>query len=85
MPFNDGGYGVLRENQNKRGVDNCGVDLHTPEFQELSKSFGIPSKRVDSASTFNCALSRALSRGGPFLIEIMCKYIDGPKIPAHWS
>ncbi|MFC4000414.1 thiamine pyrophosphate-binding protein [Prauserella oleivorans] len=43
----DGGYGMLRYDQTRAGLPNEGVDLVTPDFVGLAKSFGIYADRVD--------------------------------------
>ncbi|MEU6642126.1 thiamine pyrophosphate-binding protein [Saccharomonospora sp. NPDC046836] len=43
----DGGYGMLRYDQTRAGLPHCGVDLVTPDFVGLAKSFGVYADRVD--------------------------------------
>lgn len=68
--FNDGGYGVLRNMQQARGAARRGVDLATPDFGLLAKSFGLPHIRVGDAHAFDAALAAAIERSGPSVIEI---------------
>jgi thiamine pyrophosphate-dependent acetolactate synthase large subunit-like protein len=37
----DGGYGMLRYDQRRAGAEPYGVDLHTPDFVALARSFGL--------------------------------------------
>jgi len=43
----DGGYGMLRYDQTRAGLPHEGVDLVTPDFVGLAKSFGVHADRVD--------------------------------------
>ena len=38
--FNDGGYGVLRNMQDRYGDRRSGVDLVTPDFEQLARACG---------------------------------------------
>ena len=68
--FNDGGYGVLRNMQEKNGFRRSGVDLHTPRFDLLAESMGIPHRLIQSADLFGAALTEAVERQGPSMIEV---------------
>ncbi|MFD2419322.1 thiamine pyrophosphate-binding protein [Amycolatopsis pigmentata] len=54
----DGGYGMLRYDQDREGLPQRGVNLHTPDFVGLAKSFGIHADRVDG---FGRAFRRLLT------------------------
>ncbi|TLW91978.1 thiamine pyrophosphate-binding protein [Saccharomonospora piscinae] len=43
----DGGYGMLRYGQAHSGFEPHGVDLVTPDFVGLARSFGVDADRVD--------------------------------------
>ena len=43
----DGGYGMLRFDQDLKGDPHEGVDLHTPDFVALARSFGVRADEVD--------------------------------------
>jgi acetolactate synthase-1/2/3 large subunit len=43
----DGGYGMLRYDQRRAGETPYGVDLHTPDFVALARSFGLRAEHVD--------------------------------------
>lgn len=45
----DGGYGMLRFDQDVHGYAHAGVDLTPPDLVSLAKSFGIPAESVDLA------------------------------------
>ncbi|HVW43540.1 MAG TPA: thiamine pyrophosphate-binding protein [Amycolatopsis sp.] len=42
----DGGYGMLRYDQDREGLPQRGVNLHTPNFVGLAKSFGVSADQV---------------------------------------
>lgn len=43
----DGGYGMLRFDQDRAGLPQRGVNLHNPDFVGLARSFGVHAERVD--------------------------------------
>jgi len=45
--FDDGGYGMLRFDQRRAGVEPYGVDLATPDFAALGQAFALRSEAVD--------------------------------------
>lgn len=68
--FNDRGYGILRNVQDKQYGRRVGVDLSPVDFCGLANSLGIPAMRVATAEAFGTGVKSALSSGGPFLVEI---------------
>ncbi|MBR7678472.1 thiamine pyrophosphate-binding protein, partial [Streptomyces daliensis] len=46
LVFNDGGYGVLRNMQDRYCDRRSGVDLATPDFALLARACGIPYARI---------------------------------------
>ncbi|MER7555791.1 thiamine pyrophosphate-binding protein [Nocardioides sp. NPDC126508] len=70
LVFNDGGYGVLRNMQEARGVDRAGVDLTTPDFAGLAGALGLPYQRIGTAAEAAPELERAVARRGPVLVEV---------------
>jgi acetolactate synthase-1/2/3 large subunit len=57
----DGGYGMLRYDQDLTGADRYGVDLVTPDFVALARSFGIRAQHVDGLDDdFGAALAEHL-------------------------
>jgi thiamine pyrophosphate-dependent acetolactate synthase large subunit-like protein len=43
----DGGYGMLRYDQDVHGDQRYGVDLHTPDFAVMAEAFGVRAETVD--------------------------------------
>jgi acetolactate synthase-1/2/3 large subunit len=65
----DGGYGMLRYDQQKAGEETYGVDLHTPDFAALATSFGIHAETVDGLDdTFGEALARHTADPAPSVL-----------------
>ncbi|WP_207841959.1 thiamine pyrophosphate-binding protein [Williamsia soli] len=84
LVFNDGGYGVLRNMQEKNGFRRSGVDLHTPRFDLLAASMDIPYHLVQGAGSIAGALASAIDRTGPTMIEVDVAALDpvpGPFVP----
>jgi thiamine pyrophosphate-dependent acetolactate synthase large subunit-like protein len=59
MIVDDGGYGMLRFDQQVFGHPERGVDLFVPEWGSLGAAFGITVERVDDVSGISAALLRA--------------------------
>ena len=61
----DGGYGMLRYDQDVHGDERYGVDLHTPDFAALATAFGIRAETVDGLEDeFGEALARHVLETG---------------------
>ena len=68
LVVDDGGYGMLRFDQQVFGHPERGVDLVTPDWQMLAGSFGIAFAEVNNADELRTALAEAAARPGPTLI-----------------
>lgn len=69
--FNDGGYGVIRNIENKHyGGRVFAVDLQPPDFQKLAGAFGMNGYYVKSLEEFRPTVEAALASGQPCLVEI---------------
>jgi acetolactate synthase-1/2/3 large subunit len=71
LVFNNNAYGNVRRDQRER-FDGRVVasDLVNPDFVKLAESFGVGAARVTAPDQFRAALEKALSAGGPYLIDI---------------
>ncbi|TYP87656.1 thiamine pyrophosphate-binding protein [Blastococcus xanthinilyticus] len=69
LVVDDGGYGMLRYDQDHAGDEHRGVDLLRPDFAALAESFGIPATRVTGlGEPLAKALGAALSSRAPRLV-----------------
>jgi acetolactate synthase-1/2/3 large subunit len=68
--YNDGGYGILRNIQDRQYGRRLGVDLGRPDFVELARALGIDADRVDTSEGYGKALRAALEAGRPYLLEV---------------
>lgn len=65
----DGGYGMLRYDQDQAGEARYGVDLHTPDFVALAASFGVRAQAVDGLEdAFGEALAEHVADSSPSLL-----------------
>lgn len=68
--FNDGGYGILRNIQERQYQRRAGVDLGRPDFVALAASLGVAGERVGAPGSYGKALRRGLEGDGPYLVEV---------------
>ena len=82
--FNDGGYGVLRNLQDQHFDRRAGVDLVTPDFELLARSFEIDYYLIADSDDIDRVVSEAFSLGRPVIIEVDCNdfgTMNSPFVP----
>ncbi|MFE3454229.1 thiamine pyrophosphate-binding protein [Nonomuraea sp. NPDC059194] len=79
--FNDGGYGVLRNMQEARGVARSGVDLYTPDFRALAAAMALPYGFVTAAEEFQEVFAKAVAAREPYLIEVDVTAVGPTPVP----
>jgi acetolactate synthase-1/2/3 large subunit len=80
--FNDGGYGILRNIQDRVFEGrHVGVDLHGLNFEKLSEAYGIAYYPVTSLAEFRPAVKSALTSGQLSLIEVDVKAVGPFRMP----
>jgi acetolactate synthase-1/2/3 large subunit len=80
--FNDGGYGILRNLQDAHfDGRRFGVDLATPDYVDLGRSFGVWAGQVHSAVELRQQLIEALQQHGPALVEIDMAAVGPTRVP----
>jgi thiamine pyrophosphate-dependent acetolactate synthase large subunit-like protein len=81
----DGGYGMLRFDQEQAGVPTRGVDLVTPDFVTLAGAFGVPAEAVDGfGDAFEAALAKSLVTDGPSLVAVRAALTPPPSTSPRW-
>lgn len=68
--FNDGGYGVLRNMQDRYSERRSGVDLATPDFELLARACGLPYARIAAEEHAQPVIGHAVASDGPTLVEV---------------
>ncbi|MFE4214126.1 thiamine pyrophosphate-binding protein [Streptomyces sp. NPDC056844] len=79
--FNDGGYGVLRNMQDRHSERRSGVDLTTPDFGLLARACGLPYARVSAGEHAEEVLCAAIASDGPTLVEVDLEALGPMKNP----
>jgi acetolactate synthase-1/2/3 large subunit len=76
--WNNRGYAEIQRCFEDSGVESVGVNLHTPDFVELGKSFGCSACRVRNLEELANTLKKAAENSRPTLIEV-CQddFVDG--------
>jgi acetolactate synthase-1/2/3 large subunit len=81
----DGGYGMLRFDQDRRGDPHEGVDLLTPDFTALAGAFGVRAEAVDGlGGAFAEALARHLELDQPTLLVARAAIGPPPNTSPRW-
>ena len=80
--WNNHGYAEIGHYFESHGIDRIGVDLHTPDFVELAKSFGCSACRARDLEELKSALKTAADSSGPTVIEVVqSDFVDGYPTP----
>jgi acetolactate synthase-1/2/3 large subunit len=70
----DEGYGMLRYDQERAGPAGFGVDLVSPDFAALARSFGVAAECVDGfGAEFGDCLADAIGADGPRVIVVRAR------------
>jgi thiamine pyrophosphate-dependent acetolactate synthase large subunit-like protein len=81
----DGGYGMLRFDQELRGDPRAGVDLHTPDFVALARSFGVRADLVEGlGERFEGMLGLHLRLDEPTVLVANAALGPPPNVSPRW-
>jgi thiamine pyrophosphate-dependent acetolactate synthase large subunit-like protein len=81
----DGGYGMLRFDQELRGHPHEGVDLHTPDFVALARSFGVRADRVEGlGERFEGTLGHHVRTEQPTVLVANAALRPPPNVSPRW-
>jgi thiamine pyrophosphate-dependent acetolactate synthase large subunit-like protein len=81
----DGGYGMLRFDQELKGDPREGVDLHTPDFVALARSFGVRADAVDGlGERFEGMLGHHLRLDEPTVLVAKAALAPPPNVSPRW-
>jgi acetolactate synthase-1/2/3 large subunit len=81
----DGGYGMLRFDQDQRGDPHVGVDLDTPDFAAMATSFGVRSHSSEGFDgDFTAALARLSALDEPSLLSTKAALGPPPNVSPRW-
>jgi acetolactate synthase-1/2/3 large subunit len=81
----DGGYGMLRYDQQVKGDPIYGVDLKTPDFETMARSFGLQSETVEGLSgNFSAALAHHVRDPRPSVLVAKAALGPPPNTSPRW-
>ena len=81
----DGGYGMIRYDQDLHGDPREGVDLASPDFVALAASFGIRANSVDGLGEhFGMALKGHVALKEPTLLVARAALEPPPNVSPRW-
>ncbi len=85
LVVDDGGYGMLRYDQDLRGDPHEGVDLATPDFAALARSFGVRAEEVDGlGADLTDVLARHLELDEPGMVVARARVGPPPNVSPRW-
>jgi len=91
LPFtavivDDGGYGMLRYDQQLSGDEPYGVDLATPDFAAMAAAFGIRAETVEGLDdAFGEALARHVADDAPSVLVAKAEaLVPPPTTSPNW-
>jgi len=79
--FDDGGYGVLRNTQDRHVGRRSGVDLTTPDFGSVAAAFDLGYCDVSTPDEFAAAFEAATASGSPQMIRVDCDKLGPMPVP----
>jgi acetolactate synthase-1/2/3 large subunit len=83
--IDDGGYGMLRFDQDAHGEARAGVDLVTPDLVALARSFGLRAEAVEGlGATFGAALARHVADREPSVLVARAALEPPPTTTPRW-
>ncbi len=81
----DGGYGMLRYDQDRKGDPRVGVDLLSPDFAAMASSFGVRSHKSEGfGGDFTAALARHAALDEPSLLATSAALKPPPNVSPNW-
>src|SRR5215217_8111528 len=81
----DGGYGMLRFDQDLKGDPHEGVDLQTPDFVALARSFGVRADEVEGlGERFEAMLGHHLRLAEPTVLVAKAALRPPPNVSPRW-
>jgi acetolactate synthase-1/2/3 large subunit len=81
----DGGYGMIRYDQDLHGDPHEGVNLQSPDFAALARSFGVHAEAVEGlGGEFAAALERQTALPEPSLLVASARLGPPPNVSPRW-
>lgn len=84
LTVNDGGYGMLRYDQERSYGHTFAADLQVPDLDQIARGFGVPYERVALGPDLERALASALRAGGEHLIELRAAFVPPRTTSPRW-
>lgn len=81
----DGGYGMLRYDQQRAGTPSVGVDLDSPDHVALAQAFGLRAEGVDGlGEAFATRLAAHLADPAPTVLVARAQLTPPPTTSPRW-
>jgi thiamine pyrophosphate-dependent acetolactate synthase large subunit-like protein len=85
LVVDDGGYGMLRYDQDRAGIPHRGVDLVGPDLAALAAAFDIPAVVVgEGGASLESALRESLTARGPRLVVLELTLLPPRTTSPRW-
>lgn len=83
LVVNDGGYGMLRFDEDERFSERFAVDLTTPDFVTLARSFGAKARKT-TIKKLGADLAWAIKQRGAALVELDARWAPPLTTSPRW-
>jgi thiamine pyrophosphate-dependent acetolactate synthase large subunit-like protein len=80
----DGGYGMLRYDQDRAGDAHRGVRLHGPDLLALAAAYGLPGARTTVDGLAGVLAEAAKRDDGPFLVHLPARFVPPRTTSPRW-
>jgi acetolactate synthase-1/2/3 large subunit len=83
--LDDAGYGMLRVDQTLHGDAHRGVDLRSPDWPNLARSFDLPCSVVSSVTELRDAVSWSAASGSPRILIMHAALYPPRSTSPRWT
>ena len=83
LVVNDHGYGMLRFDEDERFSEHFAVDLTTPDFVTLARSFGAKGRKT-TTKKLAVDLAWGVKQRGPVVIELEARWAPPLTTSPRW-
>lgn len=80
LVLNDGGYGMIKWEQDMEGYKSFGLDFQNPDFIKYAESYGAKGHRIEQTADLAPTMESCFNAGGVHLIDVPVDYSENHKV-----